>query len=1017
MNIGKPFKIFSWHRDFLGPLARFVLENGDPARTVLVFPHTRPAHFLYREIAALTPGPAVMPRCYSLREFSDQLLTELPDIPLKQASELDCIALLHQAVQAAFAVKNKAARKLNFPLDSLELFIPWGRRLAALMEDFFTARLLPANLNYLEGQLEPFAALLLSGIADIYHHYLELLQQNGLCTPAQNGASLAAYCQQAKQGSAPSFRFCQGKKLIFAGFHLLSGIEDPVLRYLWEQEGAEICLHSDPRLSTNPEAVHWAAREHRNWLKKWKAECQAVQPAETTTQPHCKLKIYEGFDLHSQIHELRNQIDHLQQEDGAAVILPDAQLLLPVLHGLSGKTINISMGYPLRRTPLADLLESLLQLQEKAVPNNPAADTDPVLNRGLRYHWQDLLRLLHQPYIRMLGESKNLPIRALLSSLETKILEGERYISLPELLACAEQIIFSSLPAEDQLFLTPEAEQADNACALTDCLALIQRAFQLLIGNWEEVCALPDLCAHLLELCEFLAKEGDTLWERFPLDGEYLFRVKHSTIPMLRDNLIAAHNGTMGKTTMFSLLRACLEAERVPFEAYPLEGLQILGMLESRMLAFKHLYILDANEDVLPGLNADDPLLPDHLRRETGLPALAEREKMVAHTFYRLLFSSGEATIFYQTGGAKVGLLDDRKNRSRFIEELLWEAEKNRGALLKPGEAPLFAIKPRLSSPCPERREIVRTPIIDQAVRAWAASGISPSRLDIYLQCPLLFFHEVIACLEPYDQKPEGDDPAAVGTLIHKVLEEFFRPYLGRKLKAGLDAEAGTRLRELFSEKLAQSGLAETLPYDSLFMLREAGPSRLEEYLNNIPDTEIISLEKSFNEPFGVGKRQYVLRGQVDRTDRRNGEVIVLDYKTGKVSNPAAEFWHSDNPLWRRMQFWNAGKNDDPTLLSDLHKELPSLQLPVYLLVFSRDLGIRASDAAFIPLSGSRSERGKEKNLLAKQEDSEKQLIITERIPALLGFVLTHLESSRKFVAQPGEHCRYCLWSSVCGEK
>ncbi len=1027
MSSGKPFRIFSWHQDFMAPLAGFVLEKEAPARTVLVFPHARPAAFLYREIAAQSRAPAVMPRCFSLQEFSGLLLAELPGEPLKTASRLDCIALLYQAVQMVFSREHQAAEKLNFPLTSLELFMPWGVRLAALMEDFLAARLAPANLEYLEGTVEPFAALLLSGLSDIYRCYLELLQANRLTTPAQNGARLAGHCLAAKDCDAPLFRFCRGKEIVIAGFHLLSPLEEPLFHYLWKNQGAEICLHTDPNLLEAPQAVHWAAREHQHWLQAWKAEAQPAYPTETEPSPRFKLQIYEGFDLHSQLYELNRRIGKSDRENNTAVILPHSALLLPTLHSLSGRTVNISMGYPLGRSPLAALLESVLCLQEKAVypdPGNTApteiADkqrgetgTDP----GARYHWQDLLCLLHQPYLRMLGEARGLPMREIFPILEAKILAGERYISRPELNAYVEQAVCGLLPQEDQFALAPQFNRSALADTLAACRELLSRAFALLIGSWEQVNTLSGLCDRLFALCDFLVTEGADLWQRFPLDGEYLFRLKHSVVPALAQSIAAAQNATLDKTALFSLLRACLEMERVPFEAYPLEGIQIMGMLESRLLSFDNLFILDAAEDVLPGLSGDDSLFPDSLRREVGLPTLAEREKMVAHTFYRLVFSSRNVHIFYQTGAGKVGLLDEKKVRSRFIEELLWEEEKAGGAVIRPGEPPLFSITLPLSSPHAEPVVIERTPEINRAVTAWAARGISASKLDIYLECPLRFFLEAVAGLRPRDRSPDENDPAAVGALVHQVLEDFFRPYIGHALPAGLnDREAGTRIRELFAEHLALSGLEATLPHDALIMLREAGPARLADYLAKLPPTTILSLEKKFNLPFGVGERQYLLKGQVDRVDRRNGEVLVLDYKTGRATNPKPEFWSSGNPLWLRMKLWQPAEAGASTLLADLHQQLPSLQLPFYLFAFNRDLSVRATDAAFVLLRGAPAERGCEKNLLHKQDDAEKALIISEKIPALLRFVLDHLEKSRHFAPQPGEHCRYCVWRVMCGQ-
>jgi len=1007
--MGSSFKIFSWHQDFITPLANFVLEQKDPSQLILVFPHSRPAKFLQKEIADQRPGPIIMPRCLTVQELIALLEAELPEAGKLKATTIDSVFLLYKAVNDVFQADDFPRNKLNFPLASLELFMPWGIRLTSLMEDFFTSGITPQNILHLEGEVTPFANLLLSGLYDIYLRYVDLLAENELTTPAQNAALVAARCLGSMNEARPAFNFCRGKQIIMAGFHLLSGIEGPLLRYLWEVENAIVCLHTDPAILQSGQSqsdVHWAAREHLSWAHRWNAQLESYGPTsvEKAKNLPTNLKVYEGFDLHSQLLKLSEEVEGLDGEEGAAIVLPASDLLLPALHSLSTKNINISMGYPLARSTLANLLHSVMEMQETAVE----IQSEEQAHAGTRYHWKVMLKLLHQPYLRMLGEDKKLPLREIFSELEAKILSGERYISLAELNAALGQVIYAKTPAQ-QLTLLPELASEYDQLILEAGNELLLRAFALLIGKWEKLSSLPDLCSLLMEICDFLINEGGELWQRFPLDGEYLFRLKHSVIPALSQSLLA-EDENLDKASLFAVLNTVLEAERVPFEAYPLEGVQILGMLESRLLSFKNLFILDVTEDALPGLSADDPLLPDSLRKEIGLPTLFERERVMAHTFYRLILSSHNVFLFYQTGTGKVGLLDDKKSRSRFIEELLWEIEKDRKQIIKPGEPPLFAISLPLSSPQPAERIIPRTQSINQSVDAWIDRGISPSALDVYLKCPLRFFYEKIAEIQPRDETPEGDDPAAVGSLIHKVLEEFLTPYIGRRLERGFpDQGARLCLNSLFNQHLQASGLPQVLPHDSLFMLKEAGPKRLNDYLDNMPETEIISLERKFKFNFSIDGKQYLLHGQVDRTDRRENELIVLDYKTGRIYSPGAEFWSEDNPLWFRMEHW---QEDDKSLLADLRDELKSLQLPVYLFAFSNDLTGHPNDAAFVSLS----DKGTEFKLLHNQTPEKSEEAIKRQIPALLRFVLNHLQKSKEFSPQPGDHCRYCPYASICGQ-
>ena len=1004
------FKIFSWHQDFIAPLAEFLLAIENPGRTVVVFPHSRPAKFLQKKMAEAKNGPLIMPRFLNIQELFSLLAAEVPGSEKTKACQLDTVYLLYQAVSDVFNDKGFPKEKLNFPLASLDLFMPWGVRLAALMEDFFIARISPRNFLHINNEVAPFARMLLEGLSGIHARYLELLAENGLQTPAQNAALVAEQCIKAMNGgpAEPAFSFCRNKQIVFAGFNLLSGVEEPLLRYLWEMGNAEICLHTDPAVINHPESTHWSAREHLKWLKNWKAGAEEYASAETPDmgKTPASLHIYEGFDLHSQLIKMSAEIDNLESEEGAAIVLPSSDLLLPVLHSLSTKNINISMGYPLGRSPLAALLRSVVEMQDASVE----IPYEKKERKAQLYHWKSILKLLHQPYLRMLGEAGNLPLREIFSKLEAIILTGERYISLAELSANLTQAISDKMPTQQQLSLFPELMPGQSQAALKESHALMQKAFELLIERWESLSNVADLSALLMDICNFLITEGGELWQRFPLDGEYLFRLKHSVVPELSQSLPAKTSLQADKASLFSILATVLDTERVPFEAYPLEGVQILGMLESRLLSFKNLFILDATEDALPGLSADDPLLPDSLRKETGLPALYEREKVMAHTFYRLVSSSRNISLFYQTGAGKIGLLDDKKSRSRFIEELLWELEKERKELIRHNQPPLFTITLPLSSRQAFARTVARSPQINRAVEAWMARGISPSSLDIYLKCPLRFFYEKIAELKPRDETPEGNDPAAVGIFVHKVLEDFLTPYVGQRIEFGFPyPEARLRLKRSFKEHLEASELPQILPHDHLFMLKEAGPKHLTDYLDNMPETEIISLEKTFRTGISVSGRQYQLHGQVDRTDRREDKIVVLDYKTGRIHAPAINFWEEENPLWFRMEHW---QQEDKELLANLHDELKSLQLPAYLFASSRELGLHAEDAAFVALH----EKGKEHCLLSRLDAEKRENAIYRQIPVLIGFVLVHLQKSDGFSPQPGDHCSFCPWSGLCGQ-
>jgi RecB family exonuclease len=361
--------------------------------------------------------------------------------------------------------------------------------------------------------------------------------------------------------------------------------------------------------------------------------------------------------------------------------------------------------------------------------------------------------------------------------------------------------------------------------------------------------------------------------------------------------------------------------------------------------------------------------------------------------------------------------MDGKKMRSRFVEEAIWRVEQRQGHRLETGEGPLAAaVFPMTEPPIPVRRAIPRTQAVNESMDAILDKPLSPTRLDEYLSCPARFFHRHVCSLYELDEVPEGDDYPAVGTMLHKVLHRTFEPYLGKFLRPGdISAE---RLAALFREELDASGLCDSLPAQSRFMLEAAGPHRLTEFLGHQPElTEVLQLENDTSAELLLGDRRFVLAGQIDRLDRREQGLVILDYKSGRTSkSPRREFWH-DEDLWQAMRDWTPGMPDP---LAELADSLPSLQLPCYLYMCGHDPKnaeyLRLSplaDAAWVQLADG----GEEVSLMGRSvEEEERGSIIAERIPELLSFVLRHMAEAREFTPRRTQRCERCPYLGTCGK-
>ncbi len=1021
----KPFSIVPWQDDFLAALLDLAREEtGDRlAKALFVFPHLRPARYLEQLIRQSTdlPKPCLMPRIVTGGALFAEICASRSGPAASEPGLLDRVGLLLDCLRAEQRQKAASGQPMFRPgqLDDAGFFLPWGLRLADLLEECFIHNRRPENYQYVEDLVSPFAAALLGNLANLHRAYAGALAERGWSTPGFTAFRAAGILRE--RGEA--LDMFEGRAVFIAGFHSLSGTEKLLFRRLWDECGATICLHADPELVTGAAPPHWSCRELAHWARSWRAGLELRRAPGASGEPSNGgpiLRFHQGYDLHSQLAALGEMLDQdgapMRENaesglSGTAVVLPDTGLLLPVLHHLPRTDLNVSMGYPLARSPLSRLLETVLCLQER--------------RRDKLYYWRDLVRLIRHPYLSMLrpdpaGEAgteapaNDAALKTALHSLEQALRRGQAFADPFRLLA--------GLPA-----MAPETE------------ALLNAILQNTLNAWENPANLKELGLALEKLCGLLIRRGPDLWPRFPIDAECLARIRDSVIPELAN--CALRDEPLDSRTLFAMLRGLLAEERAPFEAYPLVGLQVMGLLETRLLSFKRVFILEATEDLLPGGTGRDALLPDVLRRSLGLPDAGRRRRLSAYHFFRLLAASDQVDIFWQEGVESGGLQEAKKTRSRFAEELIWQEELKAGRLLSPAGAKrvrdpdLFpagslADGPLRVLPCRIRPlniapgRILVSPQIKKSLDAFLQKPVSASAMDAYLSCPLRFFYERLAGLAPAEEVAEGEDPQALGNLLHAALQEFYAP------RRGLDFEPGPgdflELRNIFLRRLAENPLAAQLGPDSLAMLRITGPERLKTFLDNQAQTRVEMLEAQFSAGLTVNCGERILTprlyGVLDRLDFRAGRGLILDYKSGRVPEIDSKIWQ-DEPFWDSLAACPpADAQAGAELWPAIRLALPSVQLPFYLYLARHGLAKDSSgenrrfspapqNAAWVELKMS----GREIPVLPPDlPDEEAAGILDERIPLLLRFILGQLAGAKTFLPQKSPKCLWCNCKGMC---
>ncbi len=513
-----------------------------------------------------------------------------------------------------------------------------------------------------------------------------------------------------------------------------------------------------------------------------------------------------------------------------AVVLTDENLLMPLLYALPDDIggVNVTMGYPLRNTLAYSLVERLLELQNHA---RTAKDGTPV------FYYADVDGLLTHPYVADSDKVQIAEIR--------KTMVENRLISVPQ-----------------------------STLAVTPLLARLFRRTE----SWRELTDyLRDAVAAVAEI---------------PYGGdEVRFRVEYISVTARNiaqlQNMLLACETEISSEVCRALVRRHLQNVRIPFEGEPLEGVQVMGILETRNLDFRNVLILSMTDDNFPGARtADSSFIPYGLRFAYGLPTPEHHEGVYAYYFYRLIQRAERVYMFYCSHADEKGTGEP----SRYIRQLEYETSF-------PISRTEVGADVNLSEGEPVKIEKDAAVADVLASFTDGRSFLSPTAFSRYVQCPLRFYFASVAKIRTDDELTDEVDNATFGNIFHKAAELFYANILDEQhpadtLRRLLATDAVERAVDAAICRAYFGRDDDVLPELSgdLTIIRDIIRSYLRD--NVVPydiahdDFVVLSTERdvSCDFPFTADGRQLRLRfnGISDRVDSLdNGMVRVVDYKTG----------------------------------------------------------------------------------------------------------------------------------------
>ena len=631
------------------------------------------------------------------------------------------------------------------------------------------------------------------------------------------------------------------EKYVFVGFNVLNKVEHTLFTQLKDAGKAVFYWDYDEfYMKENRQAVtHEAGEFIRRNLRDFPSPLsgELFKNLSKPKEVHYIASSTENAQARYLPQWIRNNLTTPEKE--TAVVLCNEALLQPVLHSLPAevKHVNITMGFPLSQTPVYSFLIALLELH-----------THGFNFKSGRYTFQSVVTLLKHPYTRQLTGQAEL--------LEKELTRNNRFYPLPGELGKDEFLT--------RLF-TPLSGNLNLCIRLSETLQQVASIYQANTSGTEDTDAFNQLYR------------------------ESLFKA-YTTINRFR-TLIEEDELTVQSETFRRLLVKILSTTNIPFHGEPAIGMQVMGVLETRNLDFRHLVLLSVNEGQLPKSGGDSSFIPYNLRKAFGMTTIEHKIAVYAYYFYRLLQRAERITLMYNTSSD--GL--NRGEWSRFMLQFLieWPHPITR-QFLEAGQSPQ-GTSPITVEKTPDVMRRMQS-LFD--VRANPKAKFSPSALNYYLDCPLKFYYRYVAGLSAPDEVSAEIDSATFGSIFHYAAEHIYKDLTthGKVInkealetllrnEVKLQDYVDTAFKKLFFN-VPQNEKPE---YNGVQLINSAVIARyLKQLLQNdlryAPFTFIAS-EMEVDEPIDIQTPKGVIKsrigGIIDRMDSKDGTLRIVDYKTG----------------------------------------------------------------------------------------------------------------------------------------
>ncbi|MFC1668019.1 PD-(D/E)XK nuclease family protein [Chlamydiota bacterium] len=850
---------------FLERLVDFVdteyLKTGkDISRVAFIFGGKRPQLFMRKLLSERIGREFFSPGFFSINTFIEYIISSITSF--KKFGALNASYVIYKLIKEQYPhiIHNR---------ESFAQFLPWAREIISFIEQLDLENIPAESLSTVQAgaeigyEIPSNINIMLENIVllrKVYHSYMEEHK-----TFSRGYLYLFASQNIAKADISSYDEYC------FCNFFYLYKTEQIVINHFLSCNRARLFLQGSPQdlpvLDELPKSVSFS-----------------IVPARIGHKRKTRVSFYSGINTHAQAGIIREILKGIKELDQTAIILPQSEHIMPLLSEISSviDDFNISLGYPIKRNSLWSLLTGIFNTQET--------------KKESLYYAKNYVRAIRHPFIKNVAISADYSVtRVLIHKIEEVVLGiipssigGKLFIDLEDIQNSQE------LVNECQATLL----SMDRTITQNELVAIMKTIHTLLFRNWEEITTFFEFSVALEKVLAVLVKKS--LMRYYPLNLSVFDRLLSIADELQSSNF---KREVFSKRDLFRIFHNKIDHERISFKGSPLRGVQLLGLFETRALTFKHVIIMDANESILPRRKRYDPLIPHEIKALLGITN--HEVQIQRYLVDRLVKSADTVHMVYEENKNK------KKERSRFLEQLLWENEKeHKGKCSFDLNRYDFTV-----SVSQKQKSIKKSPSMIDFLRQYRYSTTS---INTYLNCPLQFHFRYVLGIDEKEEIKDAIEEKEIGIFIHELLEETFRQFKGKKVL--ITDSFKTYFFNQFNKKFTAK-IDQKMHSDS-FMLKEIMKLRLTQFLAYEKErsgevSEVVLLEEKMEGELSSLNNTFNLTARIDRVDRLiDDSFLIIDYKTGR-----ADVFGQFDEITRESVFSR----------EMLKKKVKSFQLPLYI--------------------------------------------------------------------------------------